>query len=585
MLTNSEEKALDKFVISNTRRNRDKVVPNFIYRIFLFTLVFIAIGLGVFFMPEKNQRMIVQPVSAQEILNQTLNKLNELIKRDGILHYKYISVLEQPMLPGNYDTFEVDKYVSTNKPQYKIIYTKSRKLSESVIHRQNDGTDLIQEFPVQNITIYSDGINEYYNSTYTEKTYKSEDLISIEHKNMLEELAKFYEFLINNNADDYLLKEEIVEGKPAYVITFDYEGLLMKPNSGSNNFSLLEMPYTSEIIIDKETGFPLLHKSTIQNSDFVDTQYEKFQIVELLPLTDAPIIFNENEILVNLREAENNVDYSISPVSISINGKVTQKYIGEDIIDLKIIGGDVEYGLLGSNLYDGEMRKIGLIGRFLTGKDVWIQGRVLDFKGFGKSIFVDSIDFEQFAKKPVVVSIVNPTLVSTIMPTTSTTPNPNTVLDKVKIEMYEMITYYHITRESNSILELLNDNGIETIVVMGTNYNLSMTPIYENENYDGLKLPNDYVVINTINIGKIYRVPTKNNMEYAYISQDNFRTSGSCHGPYWEATPVPAPCGSYVLSTRLSSSRSSVLDVLCTASNMEGLKSCDSIIKNLKISL
>lgn len=411
ILSKEEESKLDNLVLREVRKKPN--VMNVFYKLAVTVCMLLFIGVGMYFLPEEQRRKVVKPVSAQEVLEQTYNKIQSLIKQPGILHYEYVVVTEHEDIES-YDNFEIEVYVSTENNKYKSSYVKTRSEGELVDRGLGDGS--FQQFPRDEVVIFNDGKNEYIFNDYTEN-YRNltPEMINIEHNGYLSGLASFYEFLLENDNGQYTLTEKLIEGKQAYVITFDYKGAVMDVLQKGIDYDLLEKTYQAEIIIDKESLLPILNRTNVKDESFVDTQYEKFTKFELLESKEDESIFDFKEYMRNARTSENPTVYSDFDYNKEITGEVRQNNPGEDIIEVAFYDGPNKYNIEGNLLQDRIISKPTIIGKFLSGKTTTIKGFSTK-TGYGNVFWIQSIDY---SKTRDTNSWITTTPIITVKPTDS----------------------------------------------------------------------------------------------------------------------------------------------------------------------
>ena len=79
-LDKSEENRLDKMVLQEIKPEKSPGIGIF-YKLVLTFFVFLVIGVGIFFLPEEQQRKVVKPVSAMEVLQKTHQTLIEMLAK------------------------------------------------------------------------------------------------------------------------------------------------------------------------------------------------------------------------------------------------------------------------------------------------------------------------------------------------------------------------------------------------------------------------------------------------------------------------------------------------------------------------
>ncbi|HRN71004.1 MAG TPA: hypothetical protein PLS49_07540 [Candidatus Woesebacteria bacterium] len=408
-LNKSEENKLDEMVMHEIKPRKSHGLWIF-YKFALTLFLFLIIGVGVFFLPEDQQRKVVKPVSAQEVLQQTYNKLQQMVKTPGVLHYQYIVMTEHEDIEG-YNNFQIDVYASTQDNKYKSSYVITKPVEE--LANSTSGDSLIQSFPDDEAVIYSDGEKEYYHNDYTE-SYRNltPKMIELEHKNYLQGLSNFYEYLLSNNPANYSLMEKDIEAKPSYVITFDYIGKVMNVSGTNTEFVLEEKTYTAEIIVDKETMLPILNSTKVKDGSFKDTQYEKYTNFELLSPDSATKVFDFNAFQEKFRTSENPTIYETIGNTETFAGEFSQTNPGEDIITLQFYQNNNKLDLDGNLLFDRIIRKPTIVGKFLSGKKIKVSGFTAT-TNFGRVLWIEDIDYSGLG---------------TIYPTTTITPTDTNVI-------------------------------------------------------------------------------------------------------------------------------------------------------------
>lgn len=441
-LNKKEENKLNKLVIGEV--NKRSIALNVFYKIAVTISIFLLVGIGIYFLPEDQQRTIIKPVSAQEVLEQTYNKIQSMVKQPGILHYQYVVVTEHEDIES-YDNFEIEVYASTENNKYKSAYVKTRSEGESLDRGLGDGS--FQQFPQDEVVIFSDGKSEYTFNDYTEN-YRNltPAMIEIEHEGYLSGLLSFYEFLLANDNGQYTITEKDIHDKSSYVITFDYTGVVMDVRQNGIDFDLLEKTYQAEIIIDKESLLPVLNRTSIKDGSFVDTQYEKFTSFELLKSEESEVIFDFGKYLSMERPAENPSLYSNFIDDVEITGDIRQSNPFEDIIEVSLYDGLKKYNIEGNLLQDRIISKPTIIGKFLSGKTTTLKG-FSSKTNYGNVFWIKDIDYSK---------------TQDTNPAVTPTPRITVIPSDVMLNEEEMI------EKVSSALSLFKETDTLTYTVSGT---------------------------------------------------------------------------------------------------------------------
>lgn len=172
----------------------------------------------------------------------------------------------------------------------------------------------------------------------------------------------------------------------------------------------------------------------------------------------------------------------------------------------------------------------------------------------------------------------------TSVPTEKITVEIPGVDDSVSLEMYELVK--PVNSQWSIKLDPLSYSESNGGFVEGDDFTLIIKEEYEDEGYGGTGYVGEYKWFESLNYGKVYRVQTDNlttergNNTYTYVHGNNFKSTGTCEGPYFASTgeAEQAPCGDSLLNIDSVAS----LSVYCTADSESGLDECDKIVVSLK---
>jgi hypothetical protein len=401
-LNQNEENRLDEMVLHEIKSKRSPGLGIF-YKFALTLFVFLIIGVGIFLLPQDQKRQIIKPVSAMEVLEKTHKTLIELIERPGILHYSYNIQTDSDF--EEYDNFDVEGYVSNRDKRYLIQYDVAKL--ESLQPTEMIPGKTYRDFTPLEFANFSDGINEYsysYGSTSNWRNL-SDEMLSIEHGSHLRSLVGFYNYLLQGDSSQYKLKEDKINNREVFVITFTYPGiaLTVEPNG---NTKRVETINEAIITIDKETYLPVSNESSSTFSSRKDSQTEKYKVFEVISEDKAETIFDFSKYIDKLEPINKNTSNVVS-ISNMGTGKFELKNPGEDIFTPVFVIGDKEYILEGNLLFDKVTRKPTIIGKFLLGKEVEVSGFTLK-SDIGEVLWIANVDYSK-------LKVVNPT--ATVLPT------------------------------------------------------------------------------------------------------------------------------------------------------------------------
>lgn len=587
MLSKNEEQKLDRIVLNSVNKKKISVWGIF-YKFAVTVFIFLLLGLGIYLLPEEQQRQVIKPVSAQEVLLNTYNTLEKLINTNGVLHYKSTIKFEHEKI-NDYDTFQTEAFIATKKPYYKINYLKTRSAGEEVTIPREDGVLQFQQFPQEKITLFNDGVKEYYYNTYTEPLNRPQSFVNSEYKIKLNGLLDFYKFLLTNNSEDYNLIETTRDGRPVYEITFDYEGLVLNPNNTPQGFELLTKEYISTIIIDKESQLPVLHSTRVKDNSYIDSHTEIFGPVEILPAETIGNIFDFESLKVNYRESEDKSTVLTSPEA-TYKGKIIQEYLAEDFIPIYLQTDSELLELWGSLFREYVTGKTSILGKYLIGKNVELTGYLLSYEGQkGHSLVVENIDFEQFARKKINKITTTPTSFPTVK---QQEYRQSTLTFSNKLNELEGGDKFSLTYPVNA--QLIPDESDYPYTIKGNNFKLEIGSDYEDEGYSGTEYTEGYQKLTNNSYGDFYRVQTTALIEeygegaYTYVDSTNFKSTGTCEGFYSDIFgPAQAPCGDGMLflvrpGQDIETEASALFRIICTSQEQTGLEECDKIVASLK---
>jgi hypothetical protein len=183
-----------------------------------------------------------------------------------------------------------------------------------------------------------------------------------------------------------------------------------------------------------------------------------------------------------------------------------------------------------------------------------------------------------------------PTIIEEPLTTPTSVPTEKITVEIPGVDNSVRLKRYELTKPVNALwsvrLDPLSYTESNSGYVEGDNFTLIIKEEYEDESFGGTGYLGKYNWFENLNYGKIYRVQTSNltsergNNTYTYVHANNFKTSGTCEGPYFASTGIaePAPCGDSLLNIDSVAS----LSIYCTAENDAGLTECDNIVASLK---
>jgi hypothetical protein len=573
-LNTREENLLDTIVLKNMKPKRTQSSGLF-YKFAITLFLLLIIGVGIFLLPETQQRKIVKPVSAQEILQQTYNKLQEMMNTPGIVHYRYNIKTESDY--EEYDNFEIDSYVSNLDKKYLIQYGISKsdqiQLSEMIPGEQ------YRDFSPQEFAVFSDGINEYTYSYGDASNWRnlSEEMISIEHNSHLNSLVKFYDYLLQDDRSQYELTETKVNNVDVFVISFSYSGIALTTDANETT-KRVESTYEGKITINKNTYLPISNETYSTFSSLQDRQVETYENIEVISADKANSIFDFSEYINNLESYNKNT--SETPVIRTLGkGRFELKNPGEDIFTPVFIIGNKEYGLEGNLLFDKITRKPTIIGKFLIGKEIEAKGFIVQ-TNYGDVLWIDDIDYSE-------LDLLNPSKTTQVKPTiTPTNHNPTPpgktftgiVFDNEYGEGKE--NAIRISGILPSGLKYENNEGLTQshIVIESEHIEFRIAEWYKAGFITAQEQPE---LLQTKNLGEVYMYDYSENTFYYFTPRSNYKTT-DCKDYLGES--ISSPCINTIYPIQ-QSSRERYLSINCEikSESLEALDLCKNIIKDLSI--
>jgi len=135
---------------------------------------------------------------------------------------------------------------------------------------------------------------------------------------------------------------------------------------------------------------------------------------------------------------------------------------------------------------------------------------------------------------------------------------------------------------------VVGDSEIARYIIQGEDYELMISPNYEDEGIGGTEYNENYKFIPAPIYGDIYRVQSDRIIEeyssetYTYVVANNFKTSGTCEGTYsYQVGLSKAPCGDGMLNISDSGNIIGMFSIYCKASSDKGLEECDKMVVSL----
>lgn len=573
----SEENRLDKMVLQEIKPEKSPGIGIF-YKLVLTFFVFLVIGVGIFFLPEEQQRKVVKPVSAMEVLQKTHQTLIEMLAKPGILHYTYNIKTATDF--EEYDNFDVEGYVSNQDQKYIIHYDVSK--SDTILPTEIIPGKTYRDFSPQEFAIFSDGINEYSHSYGSTTNWRnlSEEMIAIEHGSHLKSLVGFYDYLLQGDSSQYKLKEDKINNRDVLVITFTYPGMALTGEANGAT-KRVETIYEAVITIDKETYLPISNESSSTFSSLQDSQIETYKSFEVITADKENTIFNFNQYIDQLEPINKNTSDTFSITNLG-NGKFELRNPGEDIISPVFTKGNKEYTLEGNLLFDKITRKPTIIGKFLLGKELEVRGFTLE-SNFGELLWIDNIDYSKL-RVDSVTTTVRPTDISNV-------PTPTPVVTIPLENDFNGIVYdseYGGNRGNAIILEgvlpegseIENNSNIEqaSFKIESEDMIFSINEWYENGFSYANWIPED---IDSKHLGNILMHDYSDQFIYYFSNSENYKKS-DCKD--YLGNPIPYPCAdiSYKLET-IKGPRFLTISCEVKTTPEEATDTCKEIINNLSI--
>lgn len=183
-----------------------------------------------------------------------------------------------------------------------------------------------------------------------------------------------------------------------------------------------------------------------------------------------------------------------------------------------------------------------------------------------------------------------PTIIEDVTTSPTAVPTERITVDLPGVDDSVNPKKYELTKPINAKwsvkLDPLSYTESNSGFVEGDDFTLIIKEEYEDEGYGGTGYVGEYKWFESLNYGKVYRVQTNNltkersNNTYTYVHENNFKSTGTCEGPYFASTgeAAQAPCGDSLLNIDSVAS----LSVYCTADSESGLNECDKIVASLK---
>jgi hypothetical protein len=345
-----------------------------------------------------NNIAIVQTVSAREVLNKMVLKLEDLKKDANLafMHYKYSSNEKSDFT--NKDIY-IYKDLAGKRYSEKIIRTANQEI---VSKTQEDGSVVTQYFSQQtsytmNDGDYNYGLTKMANDPYTldvVRTRETDNAIVLGTNPLkndpIEVFSNNYKLITDNldlvSTDNAELIEFDLNGEkiPAYKIefSFDYQNWMYSTNS------YIYSSFSTEIIISKETLLPLREvikgfgtdNEPLQiQMDYIDFAYENRTAQEMTKVFDIETnlkTFGITDYKISDRAADLNGNSYNMDKEVTYTGKIIAKNIYEKYVlpTIKDEKSGKEIFLEGDHMYDWLAEKPTAIGYYLIGKKVEVTG-------------------------------------------------------------------------------------------------------------------------------------------------------------------------------------------------------------------
>lgn len=573
-LNKNEEVRLDNVVLKGIKPKKSTGLGIF-YKFAATLIVFIMIGFGIFLLPQDHQKKVVKPVSAMEVLEKTQQNLKELLEKPGVLHYRYNINTAGDF--EEYDNFEVEVYVSNQEKKYLIHYDVSK--SELTQPTEIIPGKTYRDFSPQNFAIFSDGINEYMYSYSSTSNWRnlSEEMLSIEHGSHLKSLLGFYDYLLQGDSSQYMLKEDKVNNREVFVIAFTYPGiaLTVEPNGNSERVETIN---EAIITIDKETYLPVSNKSTSTISSLQDSQIETYNGFEVISEDKADTIFDFSRYIDKLEPINKNTSQVVSISNLG-TGRFELKNPGEDILTPFFVIGDKEYNLEGNLLFDKITRKPTIIGKFLLGKEVEISGFIVK-SDLAEILWIDKMDYSK-------LTITNPR--TSVVPTDVVlTPTSTPIPTEAEFSGYVYHSEYGSTKQ-NAIKvsgtlpegvrqENITRNNFEYIHLESSDMSFQIHEWYKSGFNPATWEP---IMIETDYSGNILIHEYAEKLIYYFTKPNNYKTS-DCKDNLGNQMASPCADITYSLDT-LAEERYMTISCEVKSDPEKALATCNKIMTNLSI--
>ena len=183
-----------------------------------------------------------------------------------------------------------------------------------------------------------------------------------------------------------------------------------------------------------------------------------------------------------------------------------------------------------------------------------------------------------------------PTIIEYITNSPTAVPTEKITVDVPGVDNSVRLKKYELTKPVSAKWSVKPDLASYTKsnsgFIEGEKFTLIIKEEYEDEAYGGTGYIGEYSWFETQNYGQVYRVQIddittgRGDDTYTYVHGNNFKTIGTCEGPYSLQTGIveQAPCGDSMLHLP----NVALLSVYCTAENEAGLTECDKIVASLK---
>ncbi|MEI7580019.1 MAG: hypothetical protein WCJ58_08395 [bacterium] len=387
ILTKAETKQLDRKLQLLIKKETTPLWINF-FKYFTGSAFFaIIIFIGLFFGRNLGEKSTITPVSAAEIIKNSISSLQQLKDNKGIV--KMTSDIKYKNDP-NFNFQEIQTTEWLNNSENKSV-AEIRITGKDAVINQPDGTIVTRHSNNAIIFDYYNGVIHdieqiYYNPgeiltaeslgklrlQNTTAAYTISDYPDLPKYNKLEQITKFYsEVMLPSN------QLQLVSLEKQYQISFESVSIVRGITINKQFIQEIPITYRYELLIDKATQLPISETINSLNADYPDqiTINYNFETVTL-STTEAAALFEP--VLREYRENLTN-PFTITTGETKISGTLSIENYGETYYKAFITTTSGEKYALISNLLttDYLFTEIPTLqARFYQGKTVTVSGKL-----------------------------------------------------------------------------------------------------------------------------------------------------------------------------------------------------------------